>query len=145
VAAQNIVCALMQGTDSDYEKGEKLSRKMFAPIINAHRITVEQMAILEPAMAEIVILTCQVVIKEAIDEAIRCGVPAQVAHDFAFGHMRVNLGILFGLIDAELSDGAKLAIERAKKSVFQPDWKKVFEPDNVIQEVKAITQARARK
>lgn len=145
VAAQNIVCALMQGTDSDYEKGEELSRKMFAPIINAHRITVEQMAILEPAMAEIVILTCQVVIKEAIDEAIRCGVPAQVAHDFAFGHMRVNLGILFGLIDADLSDGAKLAIERAKKSVFQPDWKKVFEPENVMQEVKAITQARAKK
>ncbi len=145
VAKQNIVCALMQGTDSDYEKGEQLSRKMFAPIINAHRITVEQMAILEPAMAETVILTCQVVIKEAIDEAVRCGVPAQVAQDFAFGHMRVNLGILFGLIDADLSDGAKLALERAKKRILQPDWKKVFEPDNVMQEVKAITQARARK
>jgi len=144
-AAQNIVCALMQGRDSDYKKGEKLARKMFAPIINAHRITVEQMAILEPAMAETVILTCQVVIKEAIDEAIRRGVPAQVAHDFAFGHMRVNIGILFGLIDAQLSDGAKLAVERAKQSVFQPDWKKVFEPENVMKEVKAITQARAGK
>jgi ketol-acid reductoisomerase len=141
-AKQNIVCALMQGSDDDYAKGEKLARKMFAPIINAHRITVEQMAILEPAMAETVILTCQVVIKEAIDEAVRCGVPAQVAHDFAFGHMRVNIGILFGLIDAQLSDGAKLAVERAKKSVFQPDWKKVFEPENVMSEVKAITQAR---
>ena len=31
VAAQNIVCALMQGSEGDYEKGEKLSRKMFAP------------------------------------------------------------------------------------------------------------------
>jgi hypothetical protein len=144
-AAQNIVCALMQGSQNDYDKGEKLARKMFAPILNAHRITVEQMAILEPAMAETVILTCQVVIKEAIDEAIRCGVPAQVAHDFAFGHMRVNIGILFGLIDAQLSDGAKLAVQRAKKSVFQPDWKKVFEPENVMKEVKAITQARAAK
>jgi ketol-acid reductoisomerase len=144
-AAQNIVCALMQGSESDYDKGEKIARKMFAPIINAHRITVEQMAILEPAMAETVILTCQVVIKEAIEEAIRCGVPAQVAYDFAFGHMRVNVGILFGLIDAQVSDGAKLAVERAKKNVFQPDWKKVFEPENVMQEVKAITQARARK
>jgi hypothetical protein len=145
VAAQNIVCALMQGTEGDYEKGEKLSRKMFAPIINAHRVTVEQMAILEPAMAEIVILPCQVVIKEAIEEAIKRGVPTQVAYDFALGHMRVNLGVLFGYIDAEFSDGAKLAIGRAKKSVFQPDWKKVFEPENVINEVKAITQARARK
>jgi hypothetical protein len=145
VARQNIVCALMQGSDGDYQKGEKLARKMFAPIINAHRITVEQMAILEPAMAETVILTCQVVIKEAIDEAVRCGVPPQVAQDFAFGHMRVNVGILFGLIDAQLSDGAKLAVERAKKSIFQPDWKKVFEPENVMEEVKAITQARSAK
>ena len=96
-------------------------------------------------MAETVILTCQVVIKEAIDEAVRRGVPAKVAHDFAFGHMRVNVGILFGLIDADLSDGAKLAVKRAKTNIFQPDWKKVFEPENVMQEVKAITQARARK
>jgi hypothetical protein len=57
--------------------------------------------------------------------------------------MNVNIGILFKFIDADLSDGAKLAVERAKKSIFQPDWKKVFEPENVIKEVKAITQARA--
>jgi len=121
VAKQNIVCALMQGAENDYQKGEKIARKMFAPIINAHRITVEQMAILEPAMAETVILTCMVVMKEAIDEAVRCGVPTQVAYDFALGHMRVNLGILFGYIDAQVSDGAKLAVKGAKKSVFQPD------------------------
>lgn len=141
-ARQNIVCALMQGAESDYARGEKIARKMFAPILNAHRITVEQMAILEPAMAETVILTCQVVIKEAIEEAVRHGVPPQVAFDFAFGHMRVNVGILFGFIDAQLSDGAKLAVERAKKRLFQPDWKRVFEPENVMAEVKAITQAR---
>jgi len=142
VARQNIVCALMQGVESDYQKGEKIARKMFAPIINAHRITVEQMAILEPAMAETVILTCMVVMKEAIDEAVRCGVPSQVAYDFALGHMRVNLGILFGYIDAQVSDGAKLAVKGAKKSVFQPDWKKVFEPENVVEQVTAIVQGR---
>jgi hypothetical protein len=142
-AKQNIVCALMQGSERDYVKGERIARKIFTPVMNAHRVTVEQMAILEPAMAETVILTCQVVIQEAINEAIRRGVPAQVAHDFAFGHMNVNVGILFGFIDAQLSDGARLAVERAKKSIFQPDWKKVFEPENVIKEVKAITQARA--
>ena len=53
------------------------------------------------------------------------------------------MGILFGFLDAEVSAGAKLAVERAKKSIFQPDWKKVFEPENVMQEVKAITQSRA--
>jgi hypothetical protein len=143
-AKQHIVCALMQGTDADYARGEALARRMFAPVMNAHRITVEQMAILEPAMAETVILTCMVVMKEAIEEAVSCGVPRQVAYDFALGHMRVNLGILFGYIDAQVSDGAKLAVARARQRLLRHDWKKVFAPENVIAEVKAITQGRGR-
>jgi hypothetical protein len=141
-AKQNIVCALMQGTESHYLKGERFSRKAFAPVMNAYRISVEQMAILEPALAETVVLTCQVVISEAIEEAVRRGVPAQVARDFILGHMNVNLGVLFQFIDAQFSEGAKLAVARAKQNVFQPDWKKVFEPENVMQEVKAIIQGR---
>jgi len=141
-ARQNIVCALMQGSEEDYATGERIARKMFAPVIRAHRVTVEQMAILEPALAETVVLTCQVIIKEAIDEAVRRGVPAQIARDFVLGHMNVNIGILFGYIDAEMSDGARLTVERARKSLFQSDWRKVFEPENVLQQVKAITRGR---
>ncbi len=144
VAKQAIVCALMQGTDQDYETGEWIARKMFAPILRAHRITVEEMAILEPAMAETTILTCMSVIKEAIDEAVNRGVPQQVAYDFALGHMRVNLGILFNYIDAEISEGAKLALERARREIIQPDWKKVFEPENVMAQVEAIVSGRQR-
>jgi hypothetical protein len=142
-AKQNLVCALMQGAEADYVLGEAIARQMFAPVMNVHRITVEQMAILEPAMAETVILTCMVVIKEAIEEAVRCGVPRQVAYDFALGHMRVNLGILFGYIDAEVSEGAKLAVERAKETLFQPDWRKAFDPENVMQQVKTIVEGRS--
>jgi hypothetical protein len=142
VAKQNIVCALMQGADADYELGARIARKMFAPVMNAYRVNVEQMAILEPALAETVVLTCQVVIMEAIGEAVRYGVPEQVARDFVLGHMNVNLGILFGYIDADLSDGAKLSVERAKSSIFQSDWRSVFEPENVMSEVKAITAGR---
>jgi hypothetical protein len=72
-------------------------------------------------------------------------VPRQVAYDFALGHMGVTLGILFGYIDAEISDGAKLAVERAKTSIFQPDWKRVFEPEDVMEQVKAIVEGRAAK
>jgi hypothetical protein len=36
-------------------------------------------------------------------------------------------------------------VERAKQEIIQPDWKKVFEPDNVMAQVKAITQGRAAK
>jgi D-apionate oxidoisomerase len=144
VAKQAIVCALVQGTEEDYKKGEDIARKMFAPILRAHRITVKEMAILEPAMAETVILTCMSVIKEAVDEAVNHGVPEEVAYDFALGHLRVNLGILFNYIDAEISEGAKLALERARREIMQPDWKKVFEPENVRAQVEAIVSGRQR-
>jgi hypothetical protein len=143
-AAQNVVCALVQGSEQDYARGRRLARIMFAPVLRVHRITVEQMAILEPAMAETVILTCMVVMQEAIEEAIRRGVPRQVAYDFALGHMRVNLGILFGYIDAQVSEGARLAVERARSQVFQPDWADVFEPENVLAQVEAIVRGRRR-
>jgi len=139
-AKQNIVCALMQGSDEDYAIGEEIAHKMFAPVMNAHRITVEQMALLEPAMAETVVLTCMSVIHESMEEAIRRGVPPEAARDFLLGHMNVNIGILFGYIDAQVSDGAKMMMERAKKLIFQSDWKKVFEPEDVIEQIKAITQ-----
>lgn len=142
-ARQNIVCALMQGAEGDYVQGEQIARRMFAPVMNAHRVTVEQMAILEPALAETVVLTCMVVMREALDEAIHRGVPAEAARDFVLGHMNVNLGILFGYLEAQVSDSARLAVERARQRIFQPDWKKVFEPENVFDEVKAITRARS--
>jgi hypothetical protein len=145
VAKQAIVCALMQGSEADYERGERLAQAMFAPILRTHRVTVHQMALLEPAMAETVTLTCMTVMREALDEVIRRGVPESAARDFMLGHMNVNTGILFGFLNAQVSDGAKMAVQRARQSIFQPDWRKVFEPEYLMDEVKAITQARAAK
>jgi hypothetical protein len=140
-AKQHAVAALMQGPEEDFSRGEAVVRSIFAPVMNVYRVTVEQMAILEPALSETVVLTCMVVIHEAIDEAVKHGVPPQAARDFILGHMNVNIGILFGFIDAQLSDGAKLAVSRARTKIFQPDWRNVFEPENVMNEVKAITQS----
>ena len=137
-AKQNIVCALMQGPEEDYESGEAIARKMFAPVMQAHRITVEQMALLEPAMAETVVLTCMWVIHESMEEAISRGAPREAAQDFLLGHLNVVIGILFGFIDAQISDGARLMMERAKKRIFQPDWKQVFQPENVMEQIAAI-------
>lgn len=137
-ARQNIVCALMQGPEDDYAIGEAIARSMFAPVMRAHRITVEQMALLEPAMTETVVLTCISVVHEAMEEAIRRGVPPEAARDFLLGHLSVTISILFGYIDAEVSDGARLMMERAKKRIFQPDWKAVFEPENVMEQIAAI-------
>ena len=139
-AKQNIVCSLMQGPESDYSRGETLVRRMFAPVMQVHRITVEQMALLEPAMAETVVLTCISVVRESMDEVIRRGVPPEAARDFMMGHLNAIIGILFGYIDAEISDGAKLMMERAKKQIFQPNWKDVFKTENVMEQIKAIIE-----
>ncbi len=139
-AKQHIVCALMQGTEADYAKGEALSREMFAPVMDAYRVTVEQMAILEPALSETVAATCFVIIREAMDEAVRRGVPEAAARAFILGHMKVSIGIVFNFINSPFSDGALMAIERGKKSLFRPDWKDVFKPENVLAEIKAITE-----
>ena len=137
-AKQALVCALMQGSDADYTRGEALARAMFAPILRTHRISVDQMATLEPAMAETVVLTCMFIMREAMDEAVRHGVPADAARDFLMGHINVNIGILFGYLNTNFSDAALLMVERAKAQLIQPDWKQVFEPENLRTQIAAI-------
>jgi hypothetical protein len=90
-------------------------------------------------LSETVVATCFAVIMEAIDEAVKQGVPRQAARDFILGHIWVDIGIFFGFADAVLSDGARKAVERGKKSLFRDDWKKVFQPENVMAEIRAIT------
>jgi hypothetical protein len=138
-AKQALVCALLAGPEQAYKAGEEIVRAMFAPILRVHRITVEQMALLEPAMAETVVLTCMFVMKEAMEEVVARGVPREAAFDFLMGHMNVNLGIQYGFLpDTDFSEGAYKMVERAKKQIFQPDWKRVFEPENVQMQVEAI-------
>jgi hypothetical protein len=140
-AKQNIVCALMRGPEEDYARGEAIARRMFAPVMKAHRITVEQMAILEPALSETVAATLLSAIREAMDEAVKAGVPFEAARDFLLGHIRINLGMFFGEIDTPLSDGAKLAVAHASKQLLTPHWKRVFEPAAIRDSIYAITHA----
>ncbi len=137
-ARMPIVCALMQGPEEHYALGEKLAREFFAPVTRSHRITVEQMAILEPAMSETTAACLIGIIREALDEAIRRGVPPEAARDFMFGHIKVPLGIAFGQVDFPFSDGAKLIMEYGRQRLLRPDWKSVFEPEDVKEQVKAI-------
>jgi hypothetical protein len=141
VAKQHVVAALMQGPEEDFARSEAVVRHMFAPVMNVHRVTVEQMAILEPALAETVVLSFMFAMREALQEAIARGVPAEAARDFLLGHVHVDIGILFGFLDAQVSDGAKLAAKRGMERLLQPDWKKAFEPDDVREQVMAIVES----
>lgn len=139
-AKQNIVCALAQGGDSDYELGERVARTIYAPVMNAHRVTLKDMIILEPVLSETVAATCISVIREAMDEAVSRGVPAAAARDFLLGHMMIESAIFFNeLPGVQLSDGAQLAVQRAKRTLFTPDWKDVFQDSSIKESVDHIT------
>ncbi|MDX1931610.1 MAG: phosphogluconate dehydrogenase C-terminal domain-containing protein [Capsulimonadales bacterium] len=138
-APQAIVCALMQGPEADYARGEAVAVAMYAPVTRSHRVTVEQMAILEPAMAETVAACCITIIREAMDEAIARGVPPEAAKDFLLGHVNIPLAIVFGEISSPFSDGAKLIIEHGRHYLFKPDWReRIFAPESVLEQVRAI-------
>jgi hypothetical protein len=137
-ARMPIVCALMQGPEAHYVLGEKLARDFFAPVTRSHRITVEQMAMLEPGMAETVGIALIMALREALEEVVKRGVPRAAAEDFLYGHIKVPLGIAFERVQFPFSDGARLIAEYGRQRVLQPDWKKVLEPDSIREQVKAI-------
>ncbi len=138
-ARQAIVCALMQGPESDYARGEKLARDMYGPVTRSHRITVAQMALLEPAMAETVGIALIRALREALEEVVARGVPREAAEDFLYGHIRVPLGIAFERVNFPFSDGAKLIAEYGRDVLLAPDWKRVFSEESVREQCKAIT------
>ena len=141
-ARQPIVCALMQGPEEHYALGEKLAREFFAPVTRAHRITVAQMALLEPAMAETVGIALITALRGALEEVVKRGVPRAAAEDFLYGHIKVPLGITFERVKFPFSDGAKLIAGYGRERVLRSDWKKVFEPESVKEQVKVIVSGQ---
>ncbi|CAN5219362.1 phosphogluconate dehydrogenase C-terminal domain-containing protein [soil metagenome] len=137
-ARQAIVCALMSGPEEAYTLGEKIARDIWAPVTRAHRITVEQMAILEPAMSETCGIALIMLLREFMEEAISRGVPRAAAEDFMFGHIKVPLGIAFGRAPFPISDGAKLMAEYGTSKIINPEWRSLFDPEEVKRQVKAI-------
>ncbi|HYN02668.1 MAG TPA: phosphogluconate dehydrogenase C-terminal domain-containing protein [Vicinamibacteria bacterium] len=139
-AKQHIVCALLQGSDADYDRGVALCTALFHPVIKAHRVSVEQMAILEPALVETTSAAAVMMIKEGLDEAVRRGVPAEAARAFLMGHINIQLAITFGEVEARYSDGALKMLAEAQSVLFKPDWKKVFEPEAVRAQLESILE-----
>jgi hypothetical protein len=130
-AKQDIVVALHRGTEESYRLAEGVCREMFSPVVKAHRITVEQMAMLEPAMAEVCAASAAKLMKDALDEAIARGVPAEAARSFMLGHAQIPLAIVFGEIPSPFSDAAKIAMQVGAERVIRSDWRSVFEPAEI--------------
>nr|WP_319385585.1 phosphogluconate dehydrogenase C-terminal domain-containing protein [uncultured Roseibium sp.] len=139
-AVQHIVCALMRGPEAHYQMCEAVARTIYAPVDRSHRCSVEHLATLEPALSETIGATLALALRDAVDEAVRRGIPEQAAMDFMLGHLNIELAIAFGVFpEGKFSDGALLAIEKAKPLIFKEGWlDRIFDPDAVKASVKEI-------
>jgi D-apionate oxidoisomerase len=137
---QGIVCALIQGPEEHYALCEEIAKAIYQPVARSHRVSLENIAVLEPALSETVAATLSLALREATDRAVATGVPEAAAHDFVLGHLKIELAIAFGIYpEGKFSDGALMAIDKARSVIFQPDWlDRVFDLDAVRASVKEI-------
>jgi hypothetical protein len=138
-AKQHIVSALMQGPEEAYGLGEEIAKVIWAPVMRSHRVTVDQMAMLEPGLSETVCASLLVVMRQAMDECVARGVPAQAARDFLLGHMNVLGAVIFNEVDGVFSDACNKAIEFGIPALMRDDWKNVFEPAEIAASIRRIT------
>lgn len=138
-AKQHIVSALMQGPESDYAKGEAIAKTIWAPVMRSHRVTVEQLAMLEPALAETMCASLLEVMREGVDEVVRRGVDRQAALDFLLGHINVLASVIFEEREGAFSDACNKAIEFGKPVLMKDDWKRIFEPQEIADSIRRIT------
>ena len=139
-AKQAAVCALMFGAESFYELGVEVTRLIYQPVVRIHRVTVEQMAILEPALVETLAQTCMEIVKEGYDRVVAKGVPADAARDFVLGHLRIQIAVLFGEVNGTFSDAAYKISKRAKPVLFKEGWQRIFEIPDIREQVRDITK-----
>lgn len=141
-AKQAIVVALMWGSESYYELGVAVSTAMYAPVSRVHRVSLEQMAMLEPAMVETLAQTCMEVVKEGHDRLVAAGLAPETVRDFVLGHLRIQIAVLFGEVNGTFSDAAYKISKRAKPILFRDGWQKIFELDDIREQVRDITTSR---
>ena len=139
-AKQGIVVALMWGEERYYGLGLEVATAMYAPVSRAHRVTLEQMAMLEPALVETLAQTCMEVVKEGHDRLVAAGVPKEAVRDFVLGHLRIQIAVLFGEVNGTFSDAAYKISRRAKPILFRDGWQKIFELDDIREQVRDITR-----
>lgn len=140
LAKQTVVSAVMHGNEEEvWQLGNELTQVIYQPVIKNHKITVEQMGILEPGFSETLCSTCIKKVRDALDVVIEKGVPEEAARDFILGHINIQLAVLFDELPIKFSDAAIKALERAESILFKEDWRKVFEKDDIMEQIKAIT------
>ena len=139
LATQAIVFATAWGDEERAALVEDLAIAMFAPISKSYRVTVDQMALLEPALTETLTNGCIAVIREGMERVVAAGVPEEATRMFLMGHLQIGIALIFEQFDWRLSEGAQLALARSREQIFKDDWHRIFEPAAVMDSLKQIT------
>jgi hypothetical protein len=138
-AKQSIVSALMQGGDEHYALGEAIAKLIYAPVLNSYRVSVDQMALLEPGLSETVVATLLSAMRDGMDEVVRRGVPKDAAREFLLGHMNILAAVIFEEMPGAFSDACNKAISFGKPRLLRDDWLGVFEREEIAESIKRIT------
>lgn len=141
VAPQAIVCALMQGPEEHYDLGREVCEVMWSPIIRTHRVTTEQLAILEPGLSEMVAMPFVDAMIEAVEIcADKYDIDRQAAFDFMIGHLNVEISMWFGFTPKVPSDAALRLMRFARGVVLRDGWEDALDPKKVKEAAELIVQ-----
>lgn len=141
-AEQDVVIAKYSGDEDEFNVGQEVVRNMYAPVGEIHRITVKDMAILEPTLAEVITCMIGTVFKESLEETVKKGVPEKAAKAMLYGHIQIALSVALKGTNP-FSDAAMIAIDYGKEAIIKSDWKRVFndeELDKVVGKMLKLEQ-----
>ncbi len=144
-APQEVVAAIESGGAAARDRAEEVVRAMYAPVLDVHWVTVEQLAFLEPTLVETITCMISDLLREALQETVTTvGVPEAAAKAMLFGHAQVALtNSLRG--SNPFSEACLIAMDYGRESIIREDWKKVFdraELDRVIARMLRIGRVR---
>lgn len=121
-SSMDLVCAIHQGDDEDYEQNVAFAETMFKPVRKSYRVTIDQMIMLEPALVESITAPLVKGMRMAVDACVEQGVPRDAVMAFVMGHLKVQFGVLFDFAGFPFSDGANLALRNAMDIIYKPNW-----------------------
>ncbi|WP_433088705.1 phosphogluconate dehydrogenase C-terminal domain-containing protein [Dactylosporangium sp. CA-052675] len=129
-ALQDAIAAVESDDPAVKDRVETVVRAIFAPVGDVHWVTVKQLAQLEPTLVETIACMVGSLLKEALDETVKLGVPEPAARAILLGHTQVALAnTLKG--DNPFSDACLIAMDYGRESILREDWKKVFRDDEL--------------
>jgi hypothetical protein len=86
------VAAIESGGTAVRDRTEEVVRAIYAPVLDVHWVTVEQLAYLEPTLVETITCMISGLLKEALKETVSTvGVPEPAARAMLPGHAQVAL------------------------------------------------------